>query len=120
MTSLHNQVFLEGVKSALLGPKGLAGGGVMVNGESNRDSWSKEEKEVGLKALARVYAGWYVLHLLTSHLESNWLNLEERRGFSQAFYREKLHEKHFGFKDLESFMVGFWEEWACSKGGSVS
>lgn len=38
------------------------------------------------------------------------------RGFSQAFYRERLHEKHFGFKDLESFMTGFWETWACSKG----
>ena len=39
-----------------------------------------------------------------------------RRGFSQTFYREKVHEKHFGFKDLESFMQGFWEPWACSKG----
>ena len=38
------------------------------------------------------------------------------RGFSQAFYREKIHEKHFGYKDLESFMVGFWETWATSKG----
>ena len=38
------------------------------------------------------------------------------RGFSQAFYREKVHEKHFGFKDLESFMVGFWEAWSTSKG----
>ena len=38
------------------------------------------------------------------------------RGFSQTFYREKVHEKHFGFKDLESFMQGFWEPWACSKG----
>jgi hypothetical protein len=38
------------------------------------------------------------------------------RGFSQAFYREKIHEKHFGFKDLESFIVGFWEAWSTSKG----
>ena len=38
------------------------------------------------------------------------------RGFSQAFYRQRLHEKHYGFKDLESFMQGFWEAWACSKG----
>ena len=38
------------------------------------------------------------------------------RGLSQAFYRERLHEKHYGFKDLESFMQGFWEAWACSKG----
>ena len=39
-----------------------------------------------------------------------------KRGFSQAFYREKLHEKHYGYPDLESFMVGFWEGWATSKG----
>ena len=38
------------------------------------------------------------------------------RGLSQTFYREKMHEKHFGFKDLEAFMQGFWETWACSKG----
>ena len=42
----------------------------------------------------------------------------EIRGLSQTFYREKLHEKHFGYKDLESFMQGFWETWVCSKGGS--
>jgi len=42
------------------------------------------------------------------------------RGFSQAFYREKLHEKHYGYKDLESFMTGFWEGWACSKGKQTS
>lgn len=41
---------------------------------------------------------------------------KRERGFSQTFYREKLHETHFGFKDLESFIVGFWEAWACSKG----
>lgn len=42
-----------------------------------------------------------------------------KRGFSQAFYREKLHEKHYGYPDLESFMVGFWEGWATSKGTSA-
>ena len=42
--------------------------------------------------------------------------LSVKRGLSQAFYREKLHEKHFGYPDLESFMVGFWEAWATSKG----
>lgn len=39
-------------------------------------------------------------------------------GFSQAFYREKLYEKVLGFKDLEDFMVNFWEAWALSKGKS--
>lgn len=96
-TSLHNQVFLEGVKSALLAAKGATSGGICA-GEANDGgyrSWSAEEKVKGLKALGRVYAGW---------------------GFSQAFYREKVYEKALGFKNLEEFMVKFWEGWACSKG----
>lgn len=51
-------------------------------------NWTVEEREAGLKALGRVYAGW---------------------GFSQTFYREKVYETHLGFKDLDEFMVGFWE-----------
>jgi homoserine O-acetyltransferase len=96
-TSLHNQVFLEGVKSALLAAKGAISAGSM-KGESTNGSgyrtWTKEEIEIGLKAFARVYAGW---------------------GFSQTFYREKIYEKVLGFKDLEDFMVNFWEAWALSK-----
>lgn len=97
-TSLHNQVFLEGVKSALLAAKGLssAGSGHDRVGTSSRTDteWTEEEKTVGLKAFARGYAGW---------------------GFSQAFYREKLHEKVYGAKTLEDFMVDFWEAWALKK-----
>ncbi|KAJ9652559.1 hypothetical protein H2201_009213, partial [Coniosporium apollinis] len=98
-TSLHNQVFLEGVKSALLAAKGTSSGGI-VKGEMAEKGeyrgWSEEERKNGLKALGRVYAGW---------------------GFSQAFYREKLYEKAptLGFKDLDDFMVNFWEAWALSK-----
>ncbi|MCJ1285255.1 hypothetical protein MMC26_004595 [Xylographa opegraphella] len=97
-TSIHNQVFLEGVKSAMLAAKvqssaGSKEGAIAVEGEKQR-KWSHKEKEVGMKAFGRGYAGW---------------------GFSQAFYRERLHEKHYGFKDLESFMQGVWEAWACSK-----
>ncbi|KAK5110447.1 hypothetical protein LTR62_005798 [Meristemomyces frigidus] len=95
-TSLHNQVFLEGVKVAVLGGKGTSSGGV-VKGEATKGEyrgWSEEERSVGLKALGRVYAGW---------------------GFSQAFYREKLYESALGFKDLEDFMVNFWEAWGLSK-----
>lgn len=87
---------LEGVKAALLSAKGVASGGI-CKGEaeqSNYRAWSTGEREVGLKALARVYSGW---------------------GFSQSFYREKLYIG-LGFKDIESFMVGFWEQWALSKG----
>ncbi|MCJ1293193.1 hypothetical protein MMC34_004746 [Xylographa carneopallida] len=97
-TSIHNQVFLEGIKSAMLAVKtqssaGSKEGAIAVEGEKQRN-WSPKEKEVGMKAFGRGYAGW---------------------GFSQAFYRQRLHEKHYGFKDLESFMQGFWEAWACSK-----
>ncbi|GAB7355114.1 hypothetical protein MBLNU459_g5690t1 [Dothideomycetes sp. NU459] len=95
-TSLHNQVFLEGVKTALTAAKGVSSAGI-CKGEATEgewEVWSKEQKEVGLKALGRVYAGW---------------------GFSQAFYREKLYEKVLGFNSLESFMVDFWEAWGLSK-----
>lgn len=123
-TSLHNQVMLEGVKSAMLSGKKTTSGGVSNNeiNMSNYRGWSDEEREVGskshssvvvprpyssasvklqltrfdgaVKALGRVYAGW---------------------GFSQPFYREKLYETKLGFKDLEDFMVNFWEAWALSK-----
>lgn len=98
-TSLHNQVFLEGVKSALLAVKGVASEGtkkgrVETTGEEVR-TWTDEEKTVGLKAFGRGYAGW---------------------GFSQAFYRHKLHEQFYAAKDLEDFMVNFWEAWALSNG----
>lgn len=98
-TALHNQVFLEGVKSALLAAKiqpsaGSCAGGVLPQDEKYR-TWTAKEKEVGLKAFGRGYAGW---------------------GFSQAFYREKLFESALGFKDLEDFMKNFWEAWSTSKG----
>ncbi|KAI7203199.1 homoserine O-acetyltransferase [Hortaea werneckii] len=100
-TSLHNRVFLEGVKSAVLAGKQAISAGV-CRGESVKGhyrGWSEEERSVGLKALGRVYAGW---------------------GFSQAFCRERLYETVLGFKDLEDFMVNFWEAWALSKGKWLS
>ncbi|KAI0205214.1 Alpha/Beta hydrolase protein [Astrocystis sublimbata] len=95
--SLHNQVFLEGVKSALVAAKGAASGGICkteAKSATQYRNWTTEERDVGLKALGRVYAGW---------------------GFSQAFYREKVYETYLGYKDLEDFMVAFWETWALSK-----
>ncbi|WEW54775.1 alpha/beta hydrolase family protein [Emydomyces testavorans] len=97
-TSLHNQVFLEGVKSALLSAKrfkssGSGENGVAVDGGSYRP-WTPEEREAGLKAFGRVYAGW---------------------GFSQAFYRERLYETVLGYGNLEDFMVNFWERLFASK-----
>jgi homoserine acetyltransferase len=64
-TSLHNQVFLEGVKSAMLAAKKIPSAGpgeigVAVKGEKYR-TWTEEEKSVGMKAFGRGYAGWYTV-----------------------------------------------------------
>jgi homoserine O-acetyltransferase len=74
-TSEHNIVFLEGVKSALTADDAFKSG------------WYDEKPVKGLRAAARVYAGW---------------------GFSQAFYWDQLY-KDLGFTSLEDFLVGFWE-----------
>ncbi|TAQ85689.1 hypothetical protein B7494_g5985 [Chlorociboria aeruginascens] len=97
-TSIHNQVFLEGAKAALLATKkqpsaGPSKDGVLPKGEEYR-TWTAEERENGLKAFGRVYAGW---------------------GFSQTFYRQKVYETHLGFKGLEDFLTNFWEAWFLSK-----
>jgi homoserine O-acetyltransferase/O-succinyltransferase len=74
--SRHNFVFLEGVKAALTCDVAYNGG------------WYKEQPTRGLRAMARVYAGW---------------------GFSQAFYRERLDIERMGYSSLEDFLVAFWE-----------
>ncbi|QKW32942.1 alpha/beta fold hydrolase [Actinomadura sp. NAK00032] len=74
-TSYHNQVFLEGVKAALTADGAFAEG------------WYTSPPTRGLRAAARVYAGW---------------------GFSQAFYWDRLYER-LGHTSLEDFLVGFWE-----------
>jgi homoserine O-acetyltransferase len=95
--AIHNKVFLEGQKSALLAVKGLQSFGAGGDG-GERGEWSQEEKDVGMRAFGRGYAGW---------------------GFSQEFYRTKAYETKLGYKDLEDFLVGFWEAWATSKGKSL-
>ncbi len=74
-TSEHNIVFLEGVKAALTADAAWNHG------------WYDEQPTRGLRAAARVYAGW---------------------GFSQAFYWQQVY-KEIGFSSLEDFLVGFWE-----------
>lgn len=74
-TSEHNIVFLEGVKAALTADDAFKGG------------WYDEKPVKGLRAAARVYAGW---------------------GFSQAFYWDQVY-KEMGYSDLEDFLVAFWE-----------
>lgn len=75
-TSRHNFVFLEGVKAALTAD------------DAFQEGWYEKLPNKGLRAMARVYAGW---------------------GFSQAFYREQLDIKRMGYASLEDFLVGFWE-----------
>jgi homoserine O-acetyltransferase len=74
--SRHNFVFLEGVKAALTADAAW------------KEGWYTEKPARGLRAAARVYAGW---------------------GFSQAFYREKLDIEAMGYSSLEDFLVAFWE-----------
>ena len=73
-TSPHNKVFLEGVKAALLADSAFAGGDYGA------------PPETGLKAFARVYAGW---------------------AYSQTFYRERLH-RELGFETWEALLAD-WE-----------
>lgn len=74
--SRHNFVFLEGVKAALTADAAW------------NEGWYTSKPARGLRAAARVYAGW---------------------GFSQAFYREKLDLEALGYSSLEDFLVAFWE-----------
>lgn len=74
-TSPHNIVFLEGIKAALQADQTWNGGNYT------------SPPERGLKAFARVYAGW---------------------AYSQTFYREGLY-RQLGFGTLEDFLVS-WEQ----------
>ena len=74
-TSEHNIVFLEGVKAALTADAAWQHG------------WYEQQPSKGLRAMARVYAGW---------------------GFSQAFYWNRCY-REMGYSSLEDFLVGFWE-----------
>ena len=73
-TSQHNFVFLEGVKAALCADK-----------DWNEGNYSSPPIK-GLKAFARVYAGW---------------------AYSQTFFRESTYKK-IGFQNLEELLVD-WE-----------
>jgi len=77
-TSPHNRVFLEGVKAALTADAAFAGGDY------------KAPPVAGLRAFARVYAGW---------------------AYSQTFFRDRLHQTlgHATYADL----LRDWEEDHC-------
>lgn len=71
----HNQVFLEGVKAALTCDPAWHGGGY------------HHQPNAGLKAFARVYAGW---------------------AYSQAFFRDELY-RQLGFDSIPA-LLKYWEE----------
>ena len=73
--SVHNHVFLEGVKAALRADSVFDGGNYT------------RAPTVGLRAFARVYAGW---------------------AYSQTFYREGLYRR-LGFDTVEDLLLD-WEE----------
>jgi homoserine O-acetyltransferase/O-succinyltransferase len=74
-TRPHNAVFLEGVRAALTADVAWS------------DGEYASQPVRGLRAMARVYAGW---------------------GFSQAFYRQRLYEA-LGFGSVDEVLTGFWE-----------
>jgi homoserine O-acetyltransferase len=74
-TSPHNLVFLEGIRAALTADAAWQG------------HHFTKRPETGLKAMARVYAGW---------------------ALSQAFYREETW-RTIGYESLEDFLVRDWE-----------
>ena len=51
------------------------------------DGWYEKQPNRGIRAFARVYAGW---------------------GLSQPFYKQELY-RQLGFSSLEDFLIGFWE-----------
>lgn len=74
-TSPHNIVFLEGLRAALTTDPAWTGDRFVA------------KPERGLRAFARVYAGW---------------------ALSQTFYREETHLK-LGYSSLEDFLIRDWE-----------
>jgi homoserine O-acetyltransferase len=76
-TSEHNQVFLKSLRAALTADP------VFDSGRYPPGALPT----VGLRAFARIYAGW---------------------GLSQAFYWQREY-RAMGFSSLEDFLVGFWE-----------
>jgi homoserine O-acetyltransferase len=77
VTAEHNQVFLRSLRASLqLDP-------VFAGGWYDPARWPTN----GLRAFARIYAGW---------------------GLSQAFYWAREY-RNLGFSSLEDFLVGFWE-----------
>ncbi len=74
-TTPHNALFLQGVRSALTADSAW------------KDGDYQEQPAVGVRALARVYAGW---------------------AFSQPFFKQELY-RPLGVTSLDAFIATFWE-----------
>jgi homoserine O-acetyltransferase len=74
-TTPHNIVFLEGVRAVLT-----------ADGDWQEGDYATPPRR-GLRAMARVYAGW---------------------GFSQDFYKNELY-RQLGFTPTADCVTGFWE-----------
>lgn len=98
--SPHNRILLEGTQSALYSALGTSSAGVTKRDHHTAANktviFSTEAREAGLRALGRMQAGL---------------------AFSGVFYRERLYEtaSTMGFKDLDDFLVNFWEGWALAQ-----
>lgn len=84
-TSVHNQVFIDSVRKAVVTDHNFQGGGYP----------SDAPPTAGLQAMGRVYAGWGF-----------------SQPFYRARLYTK---PPFDFPDLDAFLVDFWEKWATSK-----
>jgi homoserine O-acetyltransferase len=90
-TSLHNIVFLEGVKAALTADAAWKGG------------WYDEPPTTGLRAVGRVYAGWglsQAFYREKVHLKIGYTSLED---FLVAFW-----EGFFLKKDANNLLTMLW------------
>lgn len=80
-TSPNNFVFLEAVRGAIM------------TDAAWREGWYDNQPKRGLRAAARVYAGW---------------------GFSGEYYWDEEWKK-LGFSSLEDFLVNYWEAFFLSR-----
>ncbi|MBF2025738.1 MAG: alpha/beta fold hydrolase [Oscillatoriales cyanobacterium C42_A2020_001] len=90
-TSIHNIVFLEGVKAALTADAAWKGG------------WYDEPPTTGLRAVGRVYAGWglsQAFYREKVHLQIGYSSLED---FLVAFW-----EGFFLKKDANNLLTMLW------------
>uniref|UniRef100_A0A832H5L1 Alpha/beta fold hydrolase n=1 Tax=Oscillatoriales cyanobacterium SpSt-402 TaxID=2282168 RepID=A0A832H5L1_9CYAN len=90
-TSIHNIVFLEGVKAALTADAAWKGG------------WYDEPPTTGLRAVGRVYAGWglsQAFYREQVHLQIGYSSLED---FLVAFW-----EGFFLKKDANNLLTMLW------------